>query len=45
MYRSSAFARLATATARAMGHPTAFVIAVLVILGWEVIPVLRENDA
>src|SRR5919197_4188217 len=36
MYRRAAFARLATATARAMGHPTAFVIAVLIILGWAV---------
>jgi low affinity Fe/Cu permease len=34
MYRGSAFARLAKWTARAMGHPTAFVIAVSIILGW-----------
>src|ERR671937_1508502 len=36
MYRRAAFARLATVTARAMGHPTAFVLAVLIILGWAV---------
>jgi low affinity Fe/Cu permease len=36
MYRSSFFARLATGAARAMGHPTAFVLAVLIILGWAV---------
>ena len=34
MYRSSSFARLAKGTARAMGHPTAFLIAVLTILVW-----------
>src|ERR671931_148856 len=45
MYRRAAFARLATATARAMGHPTAFVIAVLVILAWAVTgPLFRFSD-
>lgn len=45
MYRSSAFTRLATATARAMGHPSAFVIAVLIILAWAVTgPLFRFSD-
>ena len=45
MYRRAAFARLATATARAMGHPTAFVIAVLIILGWAVTgPLFHFSD-
>src|SRR5919198_1628920 len=45
MYRHAAFARLATATARAMGHPTAFVIAVLIILGWAVTgPLFHFSD-
>jgi low affinity Fe/Cu permease len=45
MYRSAFFARLATATARAMGHPTAFVIAVLIILGWAVTgPLFHFSD-
>ena len=34
MYRSSSFAHWAKETARAMGHPSAFVIAVLIILAW-----------
>jgi low affinity Fe/Cu permease len=34
MYHRSFFARLAAGTARAMGHPLAFVVAVLIILGW-----------
>src|ERR671925_752020 len=45
MYRRAAFARLATGAARAMGHPTAFVIAVLVILGWAVTgPLFHFSD-
>ena len=36
MYRTSRFARLARAAARAMGHPAAFVVAVLLILAWAV---------
>ena len=36
MYQRAAFARLATGAARAVGHPTAFVLAVLIILGWAV---------
>src|ERR671923_2228666 len=45
MYRRAAFARLATGAARAMGHPTAFVIAVLIILGWAVSgPLFRFSD-
>jgi low affinity Fe/Cu permease len=45
MYRRAAFAQLATATARAMGHPTAFVIAVLIILGWAVTgPLFHFSD-
>jgi low affinity Fe/Cu permease len=34
MYHRSFFARLAAGTARAMGHPLAFVVAVLIILEW-----------
>src|SRR5919198_2563526 len=45
MYRHAAFARLATGAARAMGHPTAFVIAVLIILGWAVTgPLFHFSD-
>src|SRR5919108_1056050 len=45
MYRRAAFARLATGAARAMGHPTAFVIAVLIILGWAVTgPMFHFSD-
>jgi low affinity Fe/Cu permease len=45
MYRSAFFAQLATATARAMGHPTAFVLAVLVILAWAVTgPLFHFSD-
>jgi low affinity Fe/Cu permease len=45
MYRHAAFAQLATGAARAMGHPTAFVIAVLIILGWAVTgPLFRFSD-
>ena len=34
MSHRSFFGRLATATARAMGHPLAFLLAVMVIVGW-----------
>jgi low affinity Fe/Cu permease len=34
MYHHSLFGRFAKGVARAMGHPLAFVLAVLVILGW-----------
>jgi low affinity Fe/Cu permease len=44
-YPSSPFARCARWTARFTGHPTAFVIAVLVILGWGVTgPIFRFGD-
>jgi low affinity Fe/Cu permease len=36
MYRDAFFGRFANWAARAMGHPLAFVLAVLVILGWAV---------
>src|SRR4051812_16763705 len=36
MYRHAFFGRFANWAARAMGHPLAFVLAVLVILGWAV---------
>jgi low affinity Fe/Cu permease len=34
MYQHAFFGRFANAVARAMGHPLAFVLAVLIILGW-----------
>src|ERR671924_2281442 len=34
MYHRSVFGRFAKGTARAMGHPVAFVLAVRIILGW-----------
>ena len=34
MYHRSFFGRFATGTARAMGHPLAFLLAVLIIVGW-----------
>jgi low affinity Fe/Cu permease len=34
MYHRSFFGRFASATARAMGHPLAFLLAVLIIMGW-----------
>ena len=34
MYRQAFFGRFAQQSARAMGHPLAFVLAVLIILGW-----------
>jgi low affinity Fe/Cu permease len=45
MYHWSFFGRFATWAARAMGHPFAFVLAVLVILGWAVTgPVFGWSD-
>ena len=45
MYPHVFFGRFATWTARAMGHPLAFVLAVLVILGWVVTgPVFGFSD-
>jgi low affinity Fe/Cu permease len=34
MYHRSFFGRFATGAARAMGHPLAFLLAVLIIVGW-----------
>jgi len=34
MYRRSFFGRFATGAARAMGHPLAFLLAVLIVVGW-----------
>ena len=34
MYRQAFFGRFAQQSARAMGHPLAFVLAALIILGW-----------
>jgi low affinity Fe/Cu permease len=36
MYHRSFFGRFASATARAMGHPLAFLLAVLIIVMWAV---------
>jgi low affinity Fe/Cu permease len=36
MYRHAFFGHFANEAARAMGHPLAFVLAVLVILGWAI---------
>ncbi len=36
MHHRSFFGRFATGTARAMGHPLAFLLAVLIIVGWAV---------
>jgi low affinity Fe/Cu permease len=36
MYHRSFFGRFATGAARAMGHPLAFLLAVLIIVGWAV---------
>jgi low affinity Fe/Cu permease len=36
MYHRAFFGRFAQGAARAMGHPLAFVLAVLIILGWAV---------
>jgi low affinity Fe/Cu permease len=45
MYRSSSFAHWAKVTARAVGHPAAFVIAVLIILAWALTgPIFGFSD-
>jgi low affinity Fe/Cu permease len=45
VYRTSRFARFARATAHTAGHPLAFTIALLVILGWAVSgPLFRFSD-
>jgi low affinity Fe/Cu permease len=45
MYRSSSFAYWAKETARAMGHPSGFVIAVLIILAWALTgPIFGFSD-
>jgi low affinity Fe/Cu permease len=45
MYHQAFFGRFATRAARAMGHPVAFVLAALVILGWAVTgPVFGFSD-
>jgi len=36
MYQHAFFAHFANGAARAMGHPLAFVLAVLIILGWAI---------
>jgi low affinity Fe/Cu permease len=36
MYHRSFFGRFATGAARAMGHPLAFLLAVLIIVGWAI---------
>ena len=44
-YPASPFARFAKWTARAAGHPLAFFIAVLIILGWALTgPIFRFSD-
>lgn len=45
MYRSSPFSRFAKWTARATGHPVAFILAVLVILTWLITgPLYKFSD-
>jgi low affinity Fe/Cu permease len=45
MYRQAFFGRFATWAARAMGHPLAFGLAVLIILGWAMTgPVFGFSD-
>jgi low affinity Fe/Cu permease len=45
MYHRAFFGRFAQGTAQAMGHPLAFVLAVLIILGWAVTgPVFGFSD-
>jgi low affinity Fe/Cu permease len=45
MYRASPFSRFARWIAHAAGHPAAFVIAVVVVLGWLLAgPVFRFTD-
>jgi low affinity Fe/Cu permease len=45
IYSSSPFSRFAKWTARATGHPAAFIIAVLIILVWGVTgPIFQFSD-
>ena len=45
MYRESAFNRFSKGTARATGHPTSFVIALMVIIVWGVTgPMFHFSD-
>jgi len=45
MYRTTKFSRLAKWTARTAGHPTAFVIAVAIIVGWAATgPIFHFSD-
>jgi low affinity Fe/Cu permease len=45
MYHRSFFGRFATGTARAMGHPLAFLLAMLIIVGWAITgPFFRFSD-
>ena len=45
VYRTSAFSRLAKWTAHAAGHPLAFTIAVMIILGWAMTgPLFHFSD-
>jgi low affinity Fe/Cu permease len=45
MYKASPFTRFAKWIARAMGHPAAFVLALLIIVGWAVVgPVFGFSD-
>jgi low affinity Fe/Cu permease len=45
MYKASPFTRLAKWIARAMGHPVAFILALLIIVGWAVVgPVFGFSD-
>src|SRR5262249_16634465 len=45
MFRSSSFAYWAKETARAMGHPSSFVIAVLIIVVWALTgPIFGYSD-
>jgi low affinity Fe/Cu permease len=45
MYKSSPFTRFARWIARGMGHPAAFVLALLIIVGWAVVgPVFGFSD-
>ncbi len=45
MYRSSPFSRFAKWTARMTGHPAAFMLAVLLIMGWALTgPIFRFSD-
>ena len=45
MYHSSLFGRFAKLTARVMGHPSAFVFALLIILAWAVTgPIFGFSD-